>query len=187
LALWRQSGPDDALTLLRRAQWHYPGDFWLNYRLAHALADRKEPRYEEAGKFFQATLALRPDNAAVCSDFANLLVRQGDFEKAPELLDKAVRLDPDNAEAHVNRGAILEKKGRLDEAIKEFQTAIRLQPSLAMAHRNLGVALAQKKDHAGALAALKKAHDLTPNDPEVQGSYAAVLASSGKPRQAIDT
>ena len=46
----------------RVAQFVYPGDFWVESELGHALAEQKHR--EEAIRFYTAALALRPNSAA---------------------------------------------------------------------------------------------------------------------------
>jgi eukaryotic-like serine/threonine-protein kinase len=65
-----------AEALLRRAQEHHPGDFWIAYELARQLsAEGKRP--QEVVRFLTAALALRPQSPAVRRSLAAALKRTG--------------------------------------------------------------------------------------------------------------
>ncbi len=53
---------DSSVNLLRRAQGIYPNDYWVNYALAVALAERKPSRPVNAAGFARAAAALRPQS-----------------------------------------------------------------------------------------------------------------------------
>jgi len=58
-ALGESGEKEGAFSLLRMAIRMQPGDFWINYSLAHHLSDVKPPRVEEWVQFSRVTLALR--------------------------------------------------------------------------------------------------------------------------------
>ena len=53
---------DSSVNLLRRAEGIYPNDYWVNYALAVALAERKPSRPVDAAGFARAAAALRPQS-----------------------------------------------------------------------------------------------------------------------------
>ncbi len=67
--------------------------------------------------------------------------------------------------AHYNLGNALNGQGKVEEAVAEYRTAIRLQPDLAEAHCNLGRLLRRRGDYAGALAMLRRGHELGARQP----------------------
>src|SRR5262249_24372949 len=60
-----------AVSFLRKAQLHYPGDFWLTFILALRLY--QEGQHAEAAGFFRAALAVRPDTPAVLNNLGIVL------------------------------------------------------------------------------------------------------------------
>src|SRR5262249_2371876 len=135
----RQRGATEAaVTLLRRAQEAFPGDFWINHDLGMALQDCRPPRDDEAIPFLMVAVALRPDSPRVGIDFGGALWGKGQFEAAVTTFRKAVELNPDCAEAHGRLGDALASRGQPDEAIAAFRQAIALKPDYAEAHLDLG-------------------------------------------------
>src|SRR5262249_32111989 len=127
-----------AVEVLRAAQQQRPNDFWINATLGYRLAESKPSRDGEAIRFYQAALALRPDNVTVRINLGNALSRPGALQGALPEYRKAIELDPKDAGAHVYLGDALGEKGDLDGAVAEFRKAIELDPKGAVAHCNLG-------------------------------------------------
>jgi tetratricopeptide (TPR) repeat protein len=168
----------DRVSLLRRAQRRYPGDFWVNLSLAYDLhqhvnrghrgrvgrpgAAKELPLMEEALGFYRAALALRPDNGVVYLNLGSALQDKGDLEGAVAAYRRALDLDPKYAWAHIGLGAALYHMGDLEGAVAAFRRALALDPEDAMAHTNLGNALRRKGDLGGALAAYRRAMALDP-------------------------
>ena len=65
---------------------------------------RDQGKLEEAGRYYQKALELRPDLAGPYYNMANVLKDQGRLQDALALYRKAIALDPDYAEAHNNMG-----------------------------------------------------------------------------------
>src|SRR5262249_19433724 len=79
LALARRLPYDspERLPFLRRVQQAHPGDFWANLRLAEVV-ERESP--EEALRYCQAAVALRPGTAAAHSRLGLVLLGAGRVE-----------------------------------------------------------------------------------------------------------
>jgi eukaryotic-like serine/threonine-protein kinase len=151
---------EDALPLLRQAQARHPQDFWLNFALANALMNRKEPG--EAVGFYWAALVIRPRTAAVYNNLGAALKDKGDLKGAIAAYLKAIELDPKYAQAHYNLGNVLRARGDLVGAIACYRKAIDCDPKHAGAHTNLGTALEAKNDLAGAIACYREAVAVNP-------------------------
>jgi tetratricopeptide (TPR) repeat protein len=85
-------GADDALDLLRAAQLRRPGDFWFNLTLGNTL--HKMGRAEEAARFLQVALAVRPDCGVAYHQLGHCLRSAGRTGEAVVCHQQAVRLDP---------------------------------------------------------------------------------------------
>lgn len=81
----------------------------------------------------ERALAANPDDVAVLSQRAELLVRSGALERALECADHVLALDS-SADAHLQRGVILEELGRRTDALAEYEAAITLTPDCALAY-----------------------------------------------------
>src|SRR5262249_13894117 len=49
-----------AASVMRAAQRHHPGDFWINHELALCLCRLQPPEFDEAIGYYRAAIALRP-------------------------------------------------------------------------------------------------------------------------------
>jgi tetratricopeptide (TPR) repeat protein len=153
-------GSAEAVPLLRAAQRRYPSDFWLNLTLGNALHEAKQ--YEEAARYHQAAVALRPKVAAAHHNLGNALLDKKDLDGAIAEFRTAIELDLNLAFAYVGLGSALYHKNDLEGAIAAFRKGIELDPKDVPAHTNLGVALSKKGDLDEAIAELGTAIKLNP-------------------------
>jgi serine/threonine protein kinase/tetratricopeptide (TPR) repeat protein len=175
-----------AVAALREGQQLYPGDFWINERLAYLLTFVTEPpQYEEAISFYRAALALRPQSYFTHLNLGGALRGKGALDEAAVACRRAIRLRPDDANAHGNLGLILADKGALDEAIAAYKEAIRLQPDDCGTYTNLGSALKDKGALDEAIAAHKRAIHLKPDFGMALSNLGNALAKKGALEEAI--
>lgn len=134
-----------AVDVLRKAQRHYPADFWINHELG-VLLDRviKPPQVDEAIGFYRAALALRSASPVVHLNLGNAFHHKDLHDDAIACYRQAIRLKSDFAAAHFNLGNVLNAKGQLDDAVASYQQAIRVKEDFALAYFNLGVTLMHK-------------------------------------------
>jgi tetratricopeptide (TPR) repeat protein len=176
-------GDREAVLLLRKAQLHYPGDFWLTFFLAQRLSHQGENA--EAAGFYRAALSLRPDTPAVLVNIGFVLVPLKQLEEAIACYRKAIAHDPKFAPAHNNLGIALSGKGRVEEAIACFRQAIALDPKLAGAHDNLGIALLAKGKVEEAITCSRQAIALDPKLAKAHNNLGNALLAKGKVDEAI--
>ena len=70
------------------------------------------------------------------------------------------------------------KQGTLSDAIAHFRAAIALAPKFAPPHANLGRALSLQGRNAAAVAELRTFLQLKPDQPQVMGLLAGILATA---------
>jgi tetratricopeptide (TPR) repeat protein len=151
LALYETEQWEQLMTLSRRIQRLRPGDYWINHFLAFRFVEKKPPQWEDAGRFYTAALALRPENPAIQNDLAWFLVtwpraEPRHFEEAIELAKKAVKSTPTAAIYWSTLGIAHSRATHWSEALAAFQEAAKLrgdgnsfdQFHLAMVHFRLG-------------------------------------------------
>jgi tetratricopeptide (TPR) repeat protein len=181
--LAQQLRPPQAVELLRRAQRHYPADFWVNHNLGRVLLEEvKPPETEEAVRFLTAAVALRPESPGVHYNLGHALVGKGRWDEAISSYKKAIVLDPKDADAYFSLGRALKNKGELDDAIASYQKAINFDPENAAVHTNLGLALQGKDRWNDAMACHKKAVDLDPENAWAHNNLADILANAADPK-----
>jgi eukaryotic-like serine/threonine-protein kinase len=155
-ALFAADEGDAAVALLRSAQVHQPGDVWLNYTLASSLEAMKPPRADEAIAYYTAARAMQPETA---HELAHLLEARGRGDEAAAVFADLVRLRPGDARHRLCYGRLLKDHG--DGA---------------------GAAAAME----AAVAALRQAVRLKPDDDQAHANLGSALRSQGKVAEAVD-
>ena len=96
-------------------------------------------------------------------------------------------LRPDSALFHLRLGECYLALGAYDLAVQACLKSITLYPKSSFAYQYMGIALAKKKDEKGAIAALKEALRLWPDDPRPIRSFASGQVALGRPAEALRT
>ena len=152
---------EDSIGFLERVQQQYPGDFWSNLILGNAQLYHAT---EEAGGFYRAALALRP-NAAVCyCTMGDALRVEGSYAEATVYYDKAIEKDKTYARSYTNKGLMLQTQGLFNEAIELYREAIDKDKNYAWAHYNLASALLAKGQEVDAKAEYLRTLELDPKN-----------------------
>jgi tetratricopeptide (TPR) repeat protein len=162
--------PVAALRLLQDARKVYPGDFWLNSRLAYALYKRNDN--EGAERFYTAAVALRPSAASAHHNLGWIQRRQGKLDEAIAAYRKAIEIDPRDGDVntYIVLGIALSDQGKLDEAIATNRKAIEIDPEYSVPHLNIAWFLTtcsdlKFRDTDLALTHAKKSVELDPSNP----------------------
>ena len=109
-------------------------------------------------------------------------------------LCRAIDLDPEFATAYAALGFThfhewsfgrSQDPQSLERAIELAQKTLDLDDSLPLGHHLLGKVYSRKKQHEKAIAELKKAIALSPNDAELLTGLGYILNYAGKPEEAI--
>ena len=159
-AVGEQEAMDD---VYRRALMLYPSDFMLNFDYGLCLAWAK--RWEEAARYYQAGLAVRPETGGIWRSLAVALRESGRVAEAVDALKQSIRYQPDYAPTHVELGRTLADSGDLDGALDAYHQALQRNPDYALAHCYLGRALQLKGRLFEALAALRRGDELGRMNP----------------------
>jgi tetratricopeptide (TPR) repeat protein len=177
-----------------------------NFAIAHnnlglLLRDRKE--LAGAEQAFRQALRADPNNAKAHYCLGVLLYGRKELAGAEKEYREAIRIDPNLAPAHTNLGYLLYERRDLAGAEKEYREAIRCDPDYAKAHCNLGHTLRGRGRFRGALAALRRGHELGSRRPgwrypsglwvkqaerlaELDARLPAVLAGEAEPASAAE-
>jgi tetratricopeptide (TPR) repeat protein len=179
--------PDEAKTLLQRALDGAPELAAAKARLGEIALAQGE--HERAVELLEEALAAVPDANRLHYPLALAYRGLGDLERAKAHLDQrgAVGARPpepliDELESlkqgelvHVMRARMAYRFGRFQEAAALFAKALEANPSSVSAELGLGVALAQIGDRAGAIAHLRRALELEPDNPTARFNLASLL------------
>lgn len=93
-----------------------------------ALVEKKLGDLPAAKAAFEAALGLAPNDAAINSNFGNLLEAMDDPAAALAHYDRALAADPGFINARFARSFVLGKVGRSDEALTELRQLAKEQP-----------------------------------------------------------
>ena len=123
--------------------------------------------------------AAHPDNKLVRKQYAILLLGFGELEKAKAAYERLIRDDPADAVA-LNNLSWLVVKDDPRRALSLAQRAVKADPSSANNLDTLGSMQMNRSDFKGAAVSLRRAHDLTPDNPEFAYHLALALQASGE-------
>jgi protein O-GlcNAc transferase len=118
-----------------------------------------------------------------------VLLDAGEFGAAAEHLDRAIlRLgnSPDAAHPHYLRAKVYTEQNKVEKAAAQLKEAVSLRPDFAEAWSDLGQARKTLLDDAGALAAFRRAVELSPDDAVAQYRLGAEYFHNGKIHDAIE-
>jgi serine/threonine protein kinase/Tfp pilus assembly protein PilF len=118
--------------ILRRAQWKYPADYWINLRLGVNLIWRHTPDDIRDGiGYTRAAVALRPQSAHAIMILGVGYSNLGQYDQAIACYRKGIELQPNSPGCYTNLGGALLQKGLYEEAIAALEQAIKLDPDFA--------------------------------------------------------
>jgi serine/threonine protein kinase/Tfp pilus assembly protein PilF len=183
-ALDKTGATERAVALLKKAQQHQPGDFWINYLLCFYLGLQKSPQADEELRFAQAAVALRSDNAMAHNLLGAVLHKRRAVDEAIAEFQRAITLLPGYTDAHANLGCALAKKGKLDEAIACYHKALALNSEYANAHGGLGLTLMRQGQFGQAEKSLRRCLELPRASPPLRKLASQLLQQC---QQLIDT
>ena len=131
-------------------------------------------RKEDAVRALQALLKAAPDRAAVHVTCAELCAEMGWDDDAEVSYRKAMDLTPQKAGGYLNLARFLIQKRRKPEEAKTLaQQAVDMEPN-GQSYYWLAAACQLNNDKPGALAAIERAAQLEPSNPEFRKVYEMV-------------
>lgn len=147
--------------------------------LQRGLAALQANRGDEAKRWLDAALKLRPQHGLTLVALAELASARREPDQALRLLQRAEKAEPANALVlnafarwHANRNEHA-------AAIGYFQRAIKADPRLLAPHIDLAEVHARQGDQAQALARLREAEKLDPRSARVQQLIGLTLQRQG--------
>ena len=120
-------------------------------------------RLDEALTGYLAVSRASPDYVQARRLAGVVALQRGQHAVALGYFDEALAVRADAADVLVNRAAVYRQLGRLTEARDDLQTAVSTQPAMSEAHNALGSVLMAQQNVVEALAAFRRAVELSPN------------------------
>jgi tetratricopeptide (TPR) repeat protein len=143
-------------------------------------------RVEEAIRYFERSIELKPDAAEPRYHIGTAMARMGRTDEAIAYLTEAVRLRPNLAVARVNLATALAERGRVEEAEAHFEEALKTKPDDAVTLYNLGSLRAAQGRLDEAEAPMRRAVELAPADAETRFALASLLEKTGRGSGALE-
>ncbi|MCI0334265.1 MAG: protein kinase [Planctomycetes bacterium] len=176
-ALWASGKLREQELILRRAQWKYPADYWINHRLGVDLIWRESRKDARDGiGFVRAAVALRPQSSHSVMNLGNGYKHLGQHDQAIACYRKAIELNPGYGGYYTNLGIVLGEKGLYEEAIAAFEEAIRLKPDSAEAYTGLSMIHSNRPDadHRNTRRARELADKVVELEPHFSNHWTAL-------------
>jgi serine/threonine protein kinase/Flp pilus assembly protein TadD len=166
---------EQAEKFLQKVRQQHPKDFWINNDLGTICSLSALPRQaDEAIRFFDVAVTLRPQSAGAHINLANALANKERWGDAITECRAALRLAPHFALGHAILGRCLSGRGTPDEAFSAAKKAIDLQPNYPYAHFQLGIILSKQKKLREAADCYQKAIELRANYAEAHYNLGVV-------------
>jgi tetratricopeptide (TPR) repeat protein len=167
----------DGIKIMRRMWDRQPRDFWLNFALGMAI-ERRRGRAHEAAGYFQAALAIRPDNLAAGNNLGLSLLRAGSFTAAQAQFQSLLVLHPRHALLQLNLATVLAEMGEKNEAIAAHRQALVFDPKFSRAACGIGIIHLEYDDYPAALEAFREALAIDPGSAFAQTFFGFAQLSS---------
>jgi tetratricopeptide (TPR) repeat protein/tRNA A-37 threonylcarbamoyl transferase component Bud32 len=153
---------DKAMAVLREAHRHHPDDFWLNDTLGGFYCGCNPPRYDDAVRYLQAAVVLRPRSWYAHYELARTLERKGAHEEAKAEVAKVmeIEVERENAWEWNARGDFYRHFHEYAKAIAHYTRAIELKPDYAEAWWDRAWAYCDLHEYGKALADANRAIEL---------------------------
>jgi tetratricopeptide (TPR) repeat protein len=155
--------------VLRRAQWRYPSDFWINHRLGCNLIWSSTPEHVRDGiGYMRAAVAARPYSSHAVMNLGNGYAHLQQYDSAAACFRKAIELEPKNSTSYSNLGGSLERLGRPDEALAAYEQATNLSPGIYSASAYAEASLIHSTRSDPRLRNISRASELAAKAVEVE-------------------
>ncbi|MET0507530.1 MAG: tetratricopeptide repeat protein [Burkholderiaceae bacterium] len=179
-----QNQPVEAIDYLKRVEG---GELYLSALVRRAMLMARGGDYDGASKLIEATPARnQQEQTALISARAGILREAQRYPEAFDVLDQALARAPDNPDLLYDHAMAAEKVERLDTLEKSLRHLISLRPENAHAYNALGYTLADRNQRLPeALALIKKANELAPDDAQIIDSLGWVHFRLGNTEEAL--
>ncbi len=181
-ALMGQKKYAESRTLLDGMTKVNPNSPDVYYQLG--LLNLSESKYKDADAAFQKCYELNPTLARGLMGVVETAMAQHKPDEALALLQKESAKAPNRLEFHLAAGNVAARAGKFDMAIAEYQKVIegldKNSKTRGGIYLRMGETYRRKGDDAGAIAALQKAREASPEDDTVLTSLGLTLDHAGR-------
>jgi Flp pilus assembly protein TadD len=155
----------------------------LNARASLELARRQIGR---AFELLAEAATAYPDHADLVANLGIAHELHGRFDEAVVCLERAAALAPNNEDVKLSLAHALLSRGDIAQARTLTEAAVRHDPAKARAFVQLGAIDLVARDRLAAEAALLRALELAPNDPDALRNLSALYITRGQFDRALE-
>ena len=143
-------------------------DYEVGFQADSLRAQRylKAREYDKAITLFRELQAQQPDNPVIINRLSRAYADAGERQNSFWVLRRALAKEPIHYSVHLNIAPFYEARGDIESALDHLDQAISANPTVAISYTRKGLLLQKLRKYPEALAQLKQALDLTPNDPK---------------------
>src|ERR1041384_4060685 len=142
--------------------------------------------FEEAEKIFRDLLGKDAKDIEARLGLSFTQLKQRNLQAAYDNAARVIMQDPLSARAHALLGAAILGAGEFSRSVEEFRTALSLNGDEALAVAGLAMVDFYENRMPVALAGLRKAVDMDPNEPDFVFNLGQAAARSEKYKEAAD-
>ena len=143
--------------------------------------------FDRAAAEFLAAQRLNADRPEARTTLANFLAQRGQSAEAETEYKAALKLSPQFTPAAINLADLYRALERGSDGLKVLRETVTAVPQDAGLHYAFGLALIRQKQNDEALAELRRATELAPNQSQYAYVYAVGQHSAGHVEDAITT
>ncbi len=152
---------------------------WTKLAEVQYRAARIDPTYYAAALgSYRHLREIDPGNADAIRGLANVHYDRQEYASARPFFEQYLKVRPDDRAAETDLATVRMNLGEVPEAIAGYREIIAADPTFVQAHYNLGVALHRTGDDAGAVAAFRRAKEVT-TDERVRARIDLILGQRG--------
>jgi len=140
--------------------------------------------FRKAANDYLASQRLNADEPGAQVNLGNFHAARGEAAEAERAYREALTLNPGWAPAYANLADFYRQMGRDAEGETLLREGLAHQPKSAALHHSLGLLQVRQKNLQAALASLKRAAELAPDDARFAYVYVVALDSAGHVREA---
>jgi predicted CXXCH cytochrome family protein len=150
-----------------------------------SIPDSARPAFDRALKEYIDVQLFNADRPEAWTNLGTVYAERGDGTRAVDAFNKALALDSAFVPGWVNLADYYRSAGQDGAAQAALRAGLRRNPDASSLHYALGLTLIRAHDRPGALAELRTAARLAPDDARTGYVYGIALHDSGKPEEGI--
>jgi len=136
-------------------------------------------RTGEAIAEFQAAAKVAPYEPNVHFGIGYLYWKEHKYGEAKSAFEEELNIDPANPQALAYLGDVAMKENDREKALPLLKKAVQLKSDLRIAYLDMGIILADRKEFPEALAALRRAEQLDPSQPDAHYRLGRIYKQMG--------